>query len=330
MLTTQRDSIQEVMNNCAFQRDSISALLSQSRNQNQSDLEKWQNEKKQLQSKIDEWKQKAELAQMELYATKQKVESLTKRVDSLVLASRAMGELLKPIGNTDKKPESSCDCNFYFDSDDNIKLPYPMFDEFGTNGTWVDVIMPIGWNTKGQFAYYSWMKDAPCEGICGVDLLIYDLKSGKTQEILSYQIDSVNESEDACALLSEIKNDRGDIILKYALVSSSSIPMYYRDATTNLNFDGFRIQIDVNGKKARIVKVKNDGNKIIIREIELLTESSTYFDDRDCTTDIMIQGAFFNPLNSSELMLHVYQADPCGGFEGETVFDSFFVTVPIN
>ncbi len=160
--------------------------------------------------------------------------------------------------------------------------------------------------------------------------MIYDLKSGKTQEIFSYQIDSVNESEGACALLSEIKTDRADIILKYALISSSSMPIYYLDATANLNFVDFSIQIDVNGKKARIVKVKNDGNRSVVREIDLLTESSTYFDDRDCTTDIMIQGAFFNPLNSSELMLHVYQADPCGGFEGETVFDSFFVTVPMN
>jgi hypothetical protein len=327
VLTTQRDSIQEVMNNCAFQRDSISALLSQSRNQNQSDLEKWQNEKKQLQSKIDEWKQKAELAQMELYATKQQVESLTKRVDSLVLASRAMGELLKPIGEGFELGETNeCSVEEYIFNSSNIHFPVP--ENYNSNYT---RIMPIGFNSSGVFVYFQWM-DSAC-GFCGVQLSIYFTETGISKEIASY--DLMNEDIDECQILKTLKNDVNKAIQVNGLTPVSKMNMYYNDLYCNqFKLLGRIFSVAYSNADSRgierigqiICKTEKE-NEVVLKDVKLKKWSHEYFEDMVCEEDLGFQGYFYNPLNPSQIILLANHAIPCG-FEAETDHYVFLVTLP--
>jgi hypothetical protein len=321
VLTTQRDSIQEVMNKCAFQRDSISALLSQSRNQNQSDLEKWQNEKKQLQSKIDEWKQKAELAQMELYATKQQVESLNKRVDSLVLASRAMGELLKPIGSEDNPHLTDDKCSFegYFYAAKNFLLPEPELME----NCYLEEIMPLGWNESGIFAYYTWSTDA-C-GFCWARLNLYKSQLSLESTEYSYEFSLLDE-EVLCSKFNQIERDKMEVVTKYSLKSVSELPMHY-NRKSSLEIRSINVNAESSNGKGRVI-LENNGKRTVLREIELSREYSDYW-EHWCEEGISINGYFYNPMNLNQVILHCHHTIPCGA-EAETYYDAFFLTVPLN
>lgn len=301
----------------SYQKDSLELLLKKNKDSYFNSLTELKIEKNNLLSKVNELKYKNDELVDENNDLKNQIASLNQKLDSI--SNLQPGIRLVPIINVE---ETNDDCiNRYLFNSNTIELPRP--SEL-MNTSFIN-ILPVGWSAEGVFAY-NWVSEDVC-GTCSAGLDLFDAKNNTELPSFSYDLQEFGEDDNKrCEIVEQMKADLQNSFQYNNIVPVSSLKMNYINNTDGgLLIENRIFKIERSSGKGRLIMINQIGEKKILHEEVLKKVYNDYY-LQWCEDDIQINGAFYNPLNNKQLIIHLYKIVPCG-FEHEDEYSSFFISV---
>ncbi len=305
-----------------YQKDSLQNLLLRNKESYQNEINKLNFDIKSSESQVKKLSQSNENLIKENTSLKTQVVELKNKLDSI--SNSKFGELLLPKVDTDAANDD-CIYNYYFNKS-TIELPENNV-EFGAGGISMVEILPIGWSHEGVFAY-NWVSRDVC-GMCSAGLSLFDARTNTELPSHNYNLEltgELGEKSSRCNILKDINADKEKEFSYHNITPISDLKMKFIKSSDGALFvENRKFKIENSNSKGRLISIDQVGERKILHEEKLKKEYNSEY-EQWCEDYIQINGCFYNPLDSRQLVIHLYYIVPCG-FEHENEHSSFFVSI---
>jgi hypothetical protein len=324
ILNIQRDSLQVLLNEITAQLNIQKIKYDQNSEALNTRLESCKTENRELQKQISELNHTSRLIEIETDTLRQKVQELTARLDSLNIGYPEAWVLLRSkVEEVEDDGQSDCGLRDFFDEALNFPSDYEEGELYIR-----DVYSIAGFSATGLIAFYNQTTGVPCGDDCEFYLSLFNPKDGTMVAHKTYHDGQQNELG-SCNWLKKLKADRTEVFTRYGIVPVTSTPLFYRSFRNDISLLQGRIIQEVSGHYGRVCSVNDAGSKVLLKEIDLRSETTELSGDNECTKSLACIGCFYNPLNSSQLYTHWVLGDFCTGSWWDKSED-FFIAIELD
>lgn len=341
-LSIERNSWKDLRTLCLAQKDSILYLLENSRKQRNSDSTRFLNRISQQEILLGDYSYRLDKALGDIDKANSVINSLKRRIDSLnENVSSFYGDLI--TADTSLSVWDGIFCENHgghkLEVDKALLIlnnsKFPNGRDLNFNST--DII-PLGWSPLGFF-YYLTSQNYSTIYATNYSLESFNINSGLTISLFSFEVGSELDSYGNCRNLISFKEKWEELVLAKNIVPISQLSMRYSQVScTPFYINGVKVSVtndDCTGREKVCrgsvhYQTDEDGGSSseALREF-ILKKIPCPLAGVDLFESMAINGYFYNPLNSGNLILHIKVFVPCG-FEGEISTKEYFVTLPIK